>query len=132
MKKIIFVFLLLITTSSYARYEFYECNLKNQTSKCAEGCSKIKTGMPSMFSYEFKVNPSTNSVIIDYYDNVKGYVESKALKYCTVIDAKNWICEQDKQDPDYLGVSMHNGIYNHNSEKFSSDKPRCWKNSFIN
>jgi len=122
MKKLIFLCLIFLAIETHAKYEWYECNNAEQALRCASGCSKSTES--TRLIYDFKVNANNNSVIMNYYDKDGKYRESRALKNCSVIDAKNWICSEG--DDDFRSDEiMHESIF-----RFSFMKNKCHKDSF--
>lgn len=119
MKKIIFLFLILLSIETHAKYEWYDCNNAEQTKRCASGCSKSTDATRKV--YDFKVNVNSNSVIMNYFDKDGKYLSSSTFNKCSVIDTKNWICSNG----DDINAIMHEAIF-----RFSFVKNQCYKDSF--
>ena len=120
MNKFILSFMLILTTNCYARYELYECQNDEQSRICSSGCSKARIPIDR---YEFKVNSSNNSVIIDYYNLHGKYIESRALTKCSVVNKQNWICSEGEG----LDAIMHESIF-----RWGFLKNQCMKDSLFN
>lgn len=124
MKKLIFLCLIFLAIETHAKYEWYVCNNAEQAKRCASGCSKSTDADRRI--YDFKVNANNNSVIMNYFDKDGKYLSSRALKNCSVIDAKNWVCS-DGYDKYRYDEVMHESIFRFT---FLTEENKCYKESF--
>ena len=90
MKKLLFfVFLLLISSSSNARYSFSFCYKKGDAPSCSGTC-EIEKG----WVIDYKINTKNNTIIQSHYIDNK-LAETKVLESCKIVDKKNWQCVND-------------------------------------
>jgi hypothetical protein len=90
MKKLLFfVFLLLISSSSNARYSFFTCAKGTDAYSCSGSCEEAKDN-----SVDLKVNTQTSTVIFLMYTDKK-LVLTQTLDNCKIIDSKNWECDEN-------------------------------------
>lgn len=89
MKKLIFVFLVLFSVNSIARYSFFVCDKGTDAYSCLGSCTEIKDA-----SIDFKINVEKNNIIYLQYKDKK-LVLTQTLDNCKIVDSKNWECDED-------------------------------------
>jgi hypothetical protein len=101
----LFFFLFLLTTNTHASFfdkklQVYEC----ARNVCDSTCKKVN----GLF-FEFKINKEKNFVLLNAFrdGNIQG---NNALKNCSIIDSKNWSCE-DNSEISLNRHSMTNQVY---------------------
>ena len=106
------ILLILISQTSYAKLKMYYCDNKEDQKTCSNTCSYKS----NEYSYEYKVNASSNVVIENTYKN-NILTSSEPLENCSVVDSKNWVCNLmgwgKSGNKDYKMGSriMTNGVY---------------------
>ena len=89
MKKLLFVFLLLFSANSIARYSMFLCTKGTDAYSCSGSCKKVENA-----STDFKINIQKNTVIfLQYTKNKLDLTET--LEMCKIVDSKNWECDNN-------------------------------------
>jgi hypothetical protein len=124
MKKIFSIlFILLFSTSVFAKQKLYTCKNKFDVYSCTGSCKKDNN-----VEIEFKIDKTKNLVFSSMFLENK-FVGDTSLENCKVIDDKNWICEDTSVynlNPklpfltDYRVQGMKEGGYYQYSESTSS------------
>ena len=88
-KLLFFVFLLLISSSSNARYSLAFCYKKGDAPSCSGTCEIVKGEVT-----DFKINTVNNTIIESHYSDTK-LKNTRVLEGCKIVDKKNWQCVND-------------------------------------
>ena len=104
MNKFLFI-LLFLSNGSYAglfdsKLQAYDCN----TNSCDSSCKKLE----GVF-FEFKTNKEQRFVLMSAFNN--GNSNSGALQNCSIIDSKNWSCDERGSSGLITQSSMTNGVF---------------------
>ena len=109
-----------INASAFALFEkkleVYTCNSEIEAVACTS-CKKERGT-----TFQFKVNVTSNVVLLQIYEDGKIY-NTSTLSSCKVVNEKNWDCSErnthNNGSYNSTKAKMNNGTYSHSYESLS-------------